>query len=69
MSLNSLLGAPKKMKLLGRMGRRLLFYGDEFGFVQVDLDIVQIVMSLGSWGFRPELPKKAEWTQRSEPLA
>ena len=25
MSLNSLLGAPKKMKLLGRMGGRLLF--------------------------------------------
>ena len=45
------------------------FYGDEFGFVQVDLDIVQIGMSLGSWRFRPELPKKAEWRQRSEPLA
>ena len=69
MSLNSLLGVPMKIKLLGRMGRRLLFYGDEFGFVQVDLDIVQIDMSLGSWGFRPELPKKAEWRQRSEPLA
>ena len=69
MSLNSLLGAPKKMKLLGRMGGRLLFYGDEFGFVQVDLDIVQIGMSLGSWRVMLELPKKAEWRQRSEPSA
>ena len=42
---------------------------DEFGFDHVDLGIVRIGMSLGSWRSGLELPKKAEWGHRSEPSA